>query len=169
MKTSVKLYSMSLKEVHTYLFVLLFVVGNILLPQLCHFVPGGGHVWLPIYFFTLIAAYKYGLYVGLLTALLSAIVNSFLFGMPVFAILPVILSKSILLVGVAAYAVHRLKRVSFMAILAVIVVYQLLGAAIEGVIMRDFALAVQHIRIAVPGMLVQLCGGYLILKSMSRI
>ena len=65
METSVKLYSLKHSNVKTYLFALLFVAGNIALPQLCHLVPYGGPTLLPIYFFTLIAAYKYGFLVGL--------------------------------------------------------------------------------------------------------
>ena len=79
METSVKLYSLPFGNVKTYLFVLLFVAGNIALPQLCHLVPAGGPTLLPIYFFTLIAAYKYGFKVGLLTALLSPVINHLLF------------------------------------------------------------------------------------------
>ena len=58
METSAKLYSLNYSNVRTYLFALLFVVGNIALPQICHLVPYGGPTLLPIYFFTLIAAYK---------------------------------------------------------------------------------------------------------------
>ena len=56
--------SLSAANVRTYLFAILFVAGNILLPQLCHLVPEGGKILLPIYFFTLIGAYKFGLKVG---------------------------------------------------------------------------------------------------------
>lgn len=97
METSAKLYSLPFGNVKTYLFVLLFVAGNIALPQLCHLVPAGGPTLLPIYFFTLIAAYKYGFKVGLLTALLSPVINHLLFAMPAAAVLPAILIKSGLL------------------------------------------------------------------------
>lgn len=50
METSAKLYSLPFGNVRTYLFALLFVVGNIALPQLCHLVPAGGPTLLPIYF-----------------------------------------------------------------------------------------------------------------------
>ena len=95
--TAVKLYSTGYREAKTYLAAALFVAGNIVLPQICHLVPQGGLRWLPIYFFTLVGAYKYGWRVGLLTALLSPVVNSALFGMPAAAMLPVILLKSVLL------------------------------------------------------------------------
>ena len=95
--TAVKLYSLDYRDAKTYLAAALFVAGNIVLPQICHLVPQGGLRWLPIYFFTLVGAYKYGWRVGLLTAVLSPLVNSALFGMPAAAALPAILLKSVLL------------------------------------------------------------------------
>ncbi|MGM9862027.1 MAG: ECF transporter S component, partial [Muribaculaceae bacterium] len=77
-----KLYSLPYTQAQTYVAAGLFVIGNILLPQLFHLMPDGGKIWLPIYFFTLVGAYKYGWRVGPLTALLSPLVNSWLFGMP---------------------------------------------------------------------------------------
>lgn len=68
METTVKLYSLNFRQAKTYWFTLLFVAGNLILPQLCHLIPQGGLILLPIYFFTLIAAYKFGIRVGLLTA-----------------------------------------------------------------------------------------------------
>ncbi len=99
--TAVKLYSLDYRDAKTYLAAALFVAGNILLPQICHSVPQGGLRWLPIYFFTLVGAYKYGWRVGLLTAVLSPLVNSALFGMPAAAALPAILLKSVLLAAAA--------------------------------------------------------------------
>lgn len=74
--------NLSVVNVRTYLFAVLFVGGNMLLPQLCHLMPDGGKIFLPIYFFTLIASYKFGLKVGILTAVLSPLCNHLLFGMP---------------------------------------------------------------------------------------
>ncbi|MCE1156963.1 MAG: ECF transporter S component, partial [Bacteroidales bacterium] len=91
MATTAKLYSLHLSNTKTYLFATVFVTGNLLLPQLAHLVPQGGLILLPIYFFTLIAAYKYGIHVGLLTAVLSPLANNLLFGMPPSAMLPAII------------------------------------------------------------------------------
>ena len=77
--TTVKLYSLDYSNVKTYWAASLFIIGNILFPQLFHLIPQGGITWLPIYFFTLIGAYKYGWKVGLLTAVLSPAINSLLF------------------------------------------------------------------------------------------
>lgn len=169
METTVKLYSLTYKEIKTYLFALLFVVGNIALPQICHLIPGGGLTWLPIYFFTLIAAYKYGLRVGMLTAILSPLINSALFGMPPVALLPAILIKSTLLAGAAAYAAHRLGKISLLGIIAAVLTYQIAGTLIEWAIVKDFFTAVQDFRIGIPGMLIQIFGGYALLKVIAKI
>ena len=113
MATTAKLYSYNFTSVRTYLFAIIFIAGNLLLPQLAHLVPNGGPMLLPIYFFTLIAAYKYGIRVGLLTALLSPLINNLLFGMPMMAMLPVILIKSTLLATAASYAAKYFGKISF--------------------------------------------------------
>ena len=110
MSTTVKLYSLPLSNAKTYLFAMLFILGNLLLPQLAHLIPQGGFIFLPIYFFTLIAAYKFGIHVGLLTAILSPIANHLLFGMPPAAVLPAIIIKSVILAVAAAWLAHRFKR-----------------------------------------------------------
>lgn len=168
MEKSVKLYSLSFSNVKTYLFALLFVAGNIALPQLCHVVPLGGPTLLPIYFFTLIAAYKFGFRVGLLTALISPIINHLLFGMPAAAALAAILVKSSLLAGAAALAARHTKNVSLMALLGVILAYQVVGTTFEWALCGNFFAAVQDFRIGVPGMLIQWFGGYALLKAISK-
>ena len=67
--TTIRLYSLDYSNVKTYFAAALFILGNLVLPQLCHLIPQGGLTLLPIYFFTLIAAYKYGWKVGFLTAM----------------------------------------------------------------------------------------------------
>lgn len=125
-------------------------------------------MFLPIYFFTLIAAYKYGWRVGLLTALLSPLVNSWLFGMPPTAALPAILVKSSLLALTAAGAARYFKKVSLLALAAAVLAYQVAGTLFEWAWVKDFYLAVQDFRIGVPGMLIQVAGGYGVLKLLSR-
>ena len=167
--TSVKLYSLNYKETKTYAVALLFIAGNLVLPQICHLIPGGGLTWLPIYFFTLIAAYKYGFRVGLLTAILSPLANHLLFGMPPIDVLPAILVKSTILAGAAAYGAHRFGKVSILAVLGAILAYQVLGTLIEWAIVKDFSVAVQDFRIGIPGMLVQIFGGYAVLRAIAKL
>lgn len=168
MQTTVKLYAYGYSEARTYLAAFLFVLGNIALPQLFHLIPQGGVTWLPIYFFTLVGAYKYGWKVGLLTALLSPLVNSWLFGMPPVASLPAILLKSGLLALAAGVTAHRYRKVSVLLLLAVVLSYQAAGTLGEWVMTGDFRLAVQDFRIGIPGMLLQVFGGYLFINCLIR-
>lgn len=168
MKTAVKLHSLDYSNVKTYLFSLLFVAGNIALPQICHLIPNGGITILPIYFFTLIAAYKYGIRVGLLTAVLSPLINHLLFGMPAAAMLPVILIKSGLLAVAASAAAHYAQKISLPAILMAVLSYQIIGTLVEWAIVKDFFVAIQDFRIGIPGILLQIFGGYLLLKALAR-
>lgn len=169
MESSAKLYALKYTNVNTYLFALLFVIGNILLPQLCHLMYLGGPTWLPIYFFTLIGAYKYGVRVGLLTAILSPVINSWLFGMPAIAVLPAILVKSVLLAVAAGFIAQRLQRVTLWLLLTVVLFYQVVGSLVEWGLVADFVAAMQDFRIGIPGMLLQVFGGYGLLKLMTKV
>lgn len=162
--SNVNLYSLNYNQLKTYVFAFLFIVGNIVLPQLFHLIPQGGITWLPIYFFTLIAAYKYGWRVGLLTAIFSPVVNSLLFGMPPLAVLPAILIKSVLLALAAGLASAYFKRISLPILFGVVMVYQCIGTLAEWAITGSFYVAVQDFRIAIPGMLLQIFGGYMFIR-----
>ena len=169
MATTAKLYSLSLNNTKTYLIATVFIVCNLLLPQLAHLVPQGGFIFLPIYFFTLIAAYKYGIHVGLLTAVLSPLANNLIFGMPPTAVLPAIIIKSVILAIAAAIAAKKFGKVSLIGILLAIMVYQLIGTGIEWAMTQNFFAAIQDFRIGFPGMLIQLFGGYVVLKALAKV
>lgn len=162
--TTIKLYTLGYDNVKTYMVAALFIVGNIVLPQLFHLVPKGGMIWLPIYFFTIVGAYKYGWKAGLLTAVLSPIVNSLLFGMPMAAALPAILLKSVLLALSAGYVARRFRSVSIPLLIAVVLMYQVVGALGEWAMSGSLMLALQDFRIGIPGMLLQVVGGYAVIK-----
>lgn len=168
MENSVKLYSLRLSETRSWLLAAAFVAGNIALPQLCHLVPQGGLIFLPIYFFTLIAAYKYGIWVGLVTAVCSPLVNHLLFGMPAAGVLAPILIKSVSLALAAGYAAKSSGKVSLLAIVLAVLAYQIVGTAAEWIISGSFMVAVQDFRLGVPGMLIQVFGGWLVLKALSK-
>lgn len=158
------IYQLGLREMKTYLLTVLFIVGNILLPQLCHLFPQGGLILLPIYFFTLIGAYKYGLSVGLLTAIGSPLVNHLLFGMPPAAMLPVILVKGSLLALAASLIAVRLGRVSFLGVVMAVVTYQALGMLAEWAVTGSGVAALQDVRLGFPGLLLQVFGGWALLR-----
>lgn len=166
--TTIRLYSLGWREVRTYMFALLFIAGNIVLPQLCHLIPQGGLMLLPIYFFTLIAAYKFGFRVGLLTAVLSPLVNSALFGMPPVAALPIIMIKGVLLAGAAAWMANRSKGASLLALIGVVLAYQLLGGLIEWAMTGSIASALQDWKLGYLGMILQAVGGWLVLNYLLK-
>ncbi|RHJ49911.1 ECF transporter S component [Bacteroides sp. AM10-21B] len=136
-----KLYSLDYSNAKTYLIAALFIAGNMALPQLFHLIPQGGITWLPIYFFTLISAYKFGWKVGLLTAVLS-----------------------VLLAVAAGWAAHRFNRISLPILLAVVLFYQVIGTLGEWVMAGSFFQAVQDFRIGLPRMAMQVAGGYALIK-----
>lgn len=163
--TTVKLYQWGYDEARTYLAALAFILGNIVLPQLFHLVPQGGVTWLPIYFFTLVGSYKYGWRVGLLTAVFSPLVNSILFGMPHAAALPAILLKSVLLAIICGFVASRFRKVSIKLLVLVVLSYQIVGTLGEWAMKGDFLLAIQDLRIGIPGMLLQVFGGWVLIKA----
>ena len=155
------------RSLRTYVAALIFIVGNIVVPQLCHLIPNGGLIFLPIYFFTLVASFKCGWKVGLLTAVLSPVVNCLLFGMPPVASLPAILVKSLTLVA-AVTLVSKKMGFSLLSVAIAVLAYQLVGMTVEFFMDFNFLHAVQDIRIGWPGILVQIVGGYLILKALGE-
>lgn len=154
-------------EARTYLAAAVFVVGNIVVPQLCHLIPNGGLMFLPIYFFTLVGAFKYGWKVGLITAILSPLVNCALFGMPPVASLPAILVKSISL-AVAAGLIGKHMRFSIWSVVLAVVAYQLVGMTFEFLTTMNLTYALQDVRIGWPGILIQIVGGYFLLKAIEE-
>jgi hypothetical protein len=156
-------------NVKSLLWITAFVAGNLLFPALCHSVPGNaGLVLLPIYFFTLIAAYKFGWRVGLATAVLSPLVNSLIWGMPLMVAMPVILTKSVLLASFATLVARRTNKVSILHLLAVVAAYQVAGSGVEMLLTQSVAAGLADFQFGVPGMLLQVVGGYLVLKVLAK-
>lgn len=164
----VQLYTLSLRETKSYLIALAFIAGNIILPQLCHLIPQGGLIWLPIYFFTLVGAYKYGWQVGLFTAVASPLVNSLLFGMPAPSMIPVILIKSVLLAIAAGLMAHYTKRVSLLSLLAVVLSYQILGGMAEWMLRGTIEAPLQDFQLGLPGLIFQVIGGFLVIRYLLK-
>ena len=158
MKYQYQVSSLTLSNLHTYLFALLFTAGNVVLPQLCHLVPQGGLIFQPIYLFTIVAACRWGWRVALLTALVSPLLNTFLFAMPSVAMLPVVLLKSVVFaLGVSWALMGKIRRPMLTAVLC-IVGAQLLGAAAEWLLLSSattlwFCLPGLALQIAVVKML----------------
>jgi len=169
MESTVKLYSLKAVELKSYAYAFLFVAGNIVLPQICHLIPMGGQMLLPIYFFTLIAAYKYGFFTGLLTAVASPLINHALFGMPATEMLPILLIKSGLLAVAASYMAQHTRQIKIQSLLLVVIFYQGIGMIAEFALTGSFMAAMQDIRIGFPGIILQVVGGYFCLKALKNV
>lgn len=165
---STVLYNLSLSNAKSYLFAALFIAGNIAFPQLCHLFPQGGLIVLPIYFFTLIASYKCGIKVGLLTAVLSPILNHLLFGMPSATVLPIILVKSSILAVTASIIARKKNEVTLMGVILAVVSYQFIGGLVEWCMTNSLYSALQDILLGYPGIVLQMFGGYAMLKYLLK-
>lgn len=163
MEKEIRIYNYRLSEIKTYLLAILFVIGNIALPQLCHLIPNGGKILLPIYFFTFVASYKYGFKVGVMTAILSPVINSLLFGMPVLNLLPAILTKSIVLALAASFVANKTQKISILNLLIIVLIYQVVGTLVEWAMTSSFYIAIQDFRLGIAGMIIQILGVYFIL------
>lgn len=77
-----------------------------------------------------------------------------------------ILLKSVLLALAAGFTASRLKRVSIPIMLAVVLFYQVAGTAGEWLMSGSLTLALQDFRIGLPGMALQVVGGYYFVKHL---
>ncbi len=89
--------------------------------------------------------------------------------MPPMALLPAIIIKSAILAVAAAMAAKHFGKVSLVGILLAILAYQVVGTGIEWAMTQNFLVAVQDFRIGLPGMLIQLVGGYFVLRALSKV
>ncbi|MGI6233370.1 MAG: ECF transporter S component [Prevotella sp.] len=166
MQTKTELYNLSLAQWQSWSLAALFTLGNILLPQLCHLLPQGGLIFLPIYFFTLVGAYKYGWKVGLLIAVASPLINHLLFGMPPANALTVLLAKSTVLAIVASVVATKWQKATLPLLLLVVVGYQLIGGAIEALITGSATAPLQDWQLGWPGLLLQVVAGWWVIRRM---
>jgi uncharacterized membrane protein len=154
---------LSLKKIQLYTFALLFSAGNLIFPYICHSVPNGGKILLPLFFFTLIASYKFGFKTGLLTAIISPLLNNLLFGNPPSAMLFDIISKSIFLAIAASYISNKTKKISVLLLALVVLSYQFAGSLTQLIITGSFEHVYSSFIIGIPGMVLQIVFGFAIL------
>ncbi len=164
METSARLYSFNYNELRTYLWSMLFVACNILLPQVFHLVPQGGIVFAPLSLVILAGSYKLGWKTGLLAAVASPLVNHLLTGMPAWDMLPLMTLKLAALALLAGLAAQHFKRVSLPLIVGVVLVAELLGALAELLLTGGIASTIQDFSVGYPGLLLQVAGTWLVCK-----
>ena len=81
---------------------------------------------------------------------------------------PDILLKSGRLAAAAAIAAARFQKASLVLLAAVVVCYQGLGLIGEWALTGDLGLATQDFRIGIPGMILQVVGGYFCITYIIR-
>ena len=84
--------------------------------------------------------------------------------MPAAASLPIILIKSVLLAVAAAFIASRVRGVAFGAVALAVVAYQGIGMLAEWGMTGSLVAALQDVRLGWPGILVQIFGGYAVMK-----
>ena len=164
MEANVKLYALNYDEVKTYLWATIFVVCNMVLPQLFHLIPQGGIIFAPLSFVILVGAYKFGWKTGLLAAVLSPIVNHLVFGQPEMIVLPVMVLKLVVLALVAGLVAQRFKTVTLPLIIGVVLISLAIGCLGEFFITDGIQATIADFTIGWPGLLLQVFGSWLILK-----
>ena len=164
METSARLYSFNYNELRTYLWSMVFVACNILLPQVFHLVPQGGIVFAPLSFVILAGSYKLGWKTGLLAAVASPMVNHLLTGMPAWDVLPLMTLKLVALALLAGLAAQHFKRASLPLLAGVVLFAELLRALAALLLTGGIASTVQDFSIGYPGLLLQVAGTWLVCK-----
>ncbi|MDO4211077.1 MAG: ECF transporter S component [Bacteroidales bacterium] len=154
--------TLTLSQSQTYMWSALFIAANIALPHLFHLIPGGGVMFLPIYFFTLIGAMRYGWQLGFLTAVMTPIVGNLIFGAPAAAMLPDMLVKGAALSLVGAFVAKKWG-VKFVICLGAVVAAFVLVGLVELPFMGA-AYAFQDFVTGLPGMAMMTLGAWLTSK-----
>ena len=168
MEATVRLYTLNYDEAKTYMWATIFVACNLVLPQVFHLIPQGGIIFSPLSFVILVGAYKFGWKTGLLAALASPFVNHLLTGMPATEVLPVMTMKLAVLSIVAGLTAQHFKTISLPILIGVILVTKAIEALGEFVLTGGITATVADFTIGWPGMLLQIIGGYLVIKYLLK-
>jgi ABC-type antimicrobial peptide transport system permease subunit len=143
------------------------VLGNVLLPYAIHRIPDGGRIFLPIFFFTLIAGWRFGALAGLLTGLLSPLANHVLTGMPPVPALPSILVQSALLGALAAVVAARSRRLTLPVLALAVLLHQAL-ILVPQFLQSGLRPVLATLELRLPGILFQILGGFALLWFLGR-
>ena len=168
MEATARLYTLNYDEAKTYLWATIFVACNLVLPQVFHIIPQGGIIFSPLSLVILVGAYKFGWKTGLLAALASPLVNHLLTGMPAWSVLPVMTMKLAVLALVAGFTAQHFKTVSLPLLVGVVLVTKVLEALGELILTGGIAATIADFTIGWPSLLLQVVGGYLIIRYLLK-
>lgn len=151
------------------LYLVVFVVSGIgiLAPFIFHLF-NLGNIFLPLYFIILITSYIFGWRAGILVASFSPVINFALIGMPQAMILPFVIIKGLLLVLASDFLLNKTENIKFIDLISIVAIYQILGTLISYLFSRNISMSLADIIHGYPGILLQIIGGYMILKFYER-
>ena len=164
METSARLYTLNYDELKTYLWASLFVVCNMVLPQVFHLIPQGGIIFAPLSLVILAGAYKFGWKTGVLAAVASPIINNLVFGLPAWGVLQVMLLKLVVLALAAGLTAQHARRVTLPLLVGVVLASEIVGGLGEFLLTGSATATIADFTIGWPGLLLQVIGTYLIVK-----
>lgn len=162
------LYFLTFKETKTYVITSILIIGSLILPQIFHLIPNGGPIFIPIFFFTLIGSYKYGIKVGILLSIFSPITNFFIFGMPPLSMLFELVIVSVVLSIIASYIALKTKRISLLGIFIAVTFAQIVALFTNMLLGYSIIESWNFFTTSIPGMAFQLFGGYFMLKLLAK-
>lgn len=88
--------------------------------------------------------------------------------MPQPAVVPAILIKSVLLAITAGYVASKFQKVNIALLMGVVAFYQFFGSLAEWALTGSAAAALQDVCLALPGITLQILGGYIFIKYVLR-
>jgi len=158
---------LGLADARLYLATGAMVLGNVALPALVHGLPNGGRMLLPIFFFTLIAGWRFGVAAAVLTAVLSPLANHVLTGMPPTPMLAGIIGQSAALGLVAWVVASHTTRTTLPLVALVVVLHQAL-LALPALSHGGLMATLGALQLRSPGLLLQILGGFAVLRLLER-
>ena len=159
------MFTLAFNETRTYLWSAVFILCNLVLPQLCHLIPQGGVMLAPLSLVIMVGAYKFGWKPALIAAALSPLVNHYATGMPAWGILQMMTVKLIILALVAGLAAQYYRKATLPILVGVVLTAELLGGLGELALTGGIAATIADFAIGWPGLILQVAGTYLLVKS----
>lgn len=156
-------------DLRFYAFTAAFAAGNLLVPLALHGVPNAGPMLLPLFFFTLVAAWQFGFAAGLVVAVASPLLNFFLVGMPTAAFLPVVLTKSVVLALASAALARRFGTIQVLGLVAAVAAMLAAGFLAERLVGLPLAKSADLLVVGLPGVVLLVFGGYAVLRLTNRL
>ena len=119
----------------------------------------------PLSLVIMVGAYKFGWKPALIAAALSPLVNHYATGMPAWGILQVMTVKLIILALVAGLAAQYYRKATLLILVGVVLMAELLGGLGEFALTGGIAATIADFAIGWPGLILQVAGTYLLVKS----